>query len=64
MVKDVVITREEIDGLMRSLLDSDAPATGATRLTDWARNNHAILGRRYASEVARRTNRDTAYENL
>lgn len=64
IVKDVVITREEIEGLMRSLLDSDAPATGTTRLTDWARNNHAILGRRYASEVARRTNRDTAYENL
>ena len=64
VVKDVIITREEIEGLMRSLLDSDAPAAGSTRLTDWARNNHAILGRRYASEVARRIKRDTAYEDL
>ena len=36
MVKDVVITREEIEGLMRGLLDSDAPAAGNTKLTDWA----------------------------
>ncbi|MAG58476.1 MAG: epimerase [Planctomycetes bacterium] len=63
-VKDVIITREEIKGLMRSLLDSDAEPTAPTKLTDWARGNRATLGRRYASEVARRVMRDAAYEDL
>ncbi len=63
-VKDVIITREEITGLMRGLLDSDAPSTAPTRLTDWARKNRATLGRRYASEVARRVKREAAYEDL
>ena len=57
-VGDVVITREEIAGLMRGLLDSDAEAAGPTVLTEWARAERATLGRRYASEVRRRTVRD------
>jgi len=32
--------------------------------TDWARQNAARLGRRYANELARRRHRRTAYENL
>ncbi len=60
-VKDVVITREEIEGLMRGLLDSDAPAAGHTRLTEWATEHRDTLGRRYASEVGRRVKRDEAY---
>jgi uncharacterized protein YbjT (DUF2867 family) len=64
LVKDVIITREEITGLMRGLLDSDSPPTAPTRLTDWARNNSAKLGHRYASEVARRVKREVAYEDL
>ncbi|MCH8155897.1 MAG: hypothetical protein IH786_11720 [Proteobacteria bacterium] len=63
-VKDVIITREEITGLMRNLLDSQSPPTAPTKLTDWARSNPATLGRRYASEVARRVKRATAYEDL
>ena len=61
---DVFITREEIDGLMRGLLHTDSPPAGATRLTDWARDNAATLGVKYASELARRKNRAAAYENL
>ena len=64
LVKDVIITREEITGLMRSLLDSDAPPTASTKLTDWAKDNRATLGHRYASEVARRVKREAAYEDL
>jgi uncharacterized protein YbjT (DUF2867 family) len=64
MVKDVVITREEIEGLMRGLLDSDAPAAGNTKLTDWAVEHRDRLGRRYASEVGRRVKRDEAYEAI
>lgn len=64
LVRDVVITWEEVLGLMRGLLDSPAPATGTTRLTDWARAHADQLGRRYASELARRLRRDVGYEQL
>jgi NADH dehydrogenase len=65
IVNDVIITREEIDGLMRGLLDSDAPAPeAATRLTDWAREHRAELGVKYASEVGRRVQRTAAYDHV
>jgi NADH dehydrogenase len=64
LVKDVVITREEIEGLMAGLLCVDTSPTGSTRLTDWARENSATLGRSYASELARRRDRITSYERL
>ena len=51
---DVIITREEIKGLMRGLLDSDNPATGVIKLTKWAKEQRETLGRKYASEVGRR----------
>jgi NADH dehydrogenase len=63
-VKDVIITREEIDGLMRGLLWSSKPSLGSVRLTAWAREHAADLGRRYASEVQRRVVRDVAYEKI
>lgn len=62
--RDVVITREEIDGLMAGLLYVDSPPAGETRLTDWAKEHADTLGRRYASELARRRNRHDAYGNL
>ncbi|MBN2217915.1 MAG: NAD(P)H-binding protein [Pirellulales bacterium] len=61
---DVMITREEIRGLMAGLLAVDAPPTGQIRLTDWAAQHAESLGRHYASELARRRNREEAYENL
>ncbi len=51
---DVVITREEIGGLMAGLLAVDSAPTGKTKLTDWARENRETLGKFYASELARR----------
>lgn len=54
LVGDVVITREEIEGLMADLLFVDAPPAGRTALSEWARTHAATLGRRYASELARR----------
>jgi NADH dehydrogenase len=54
VVGDVVVTREEITGLMAGLLDVEGPPTGSTRLTDWARENAATLGARYAHEISRR----------
>jgi len=32
----------------------DSPPAGQTKLTDWARQNATVLGRRYASELGRR----------
>lgn len=61
LVRDVIITREEIAGLMRGLLDSPAPAAGTVRLSEWMAENAATLGLRYASEVGRRVNRVSEY---
>jgi NADH dehydrogenase len=63
-VGDVVITREEIEGLMANLLCTDSPPAGETKLTEWVRIHADTLGLRYASEVARRKDRESAYEAL
>ena len=52
-LRDVVLTREEIDGLMSGHLVSSDPPTAATRLTGWLRDHRCTLGRHYASELAR-----------
>lgn len=53
VVRDVVLTKEEIDGLMSGHLVSQGPPTARTRLTDWMRDHRETLGRHYASELAR-----------
>ena len=53
-LRDVVLTRDEVKGLMGDLLCVDSPPAGQTKLTDWAREHADSLGRRYASELARR----------
>jgi uncharacterized protein YbjT (DUF2867 family) len=52
-VGDVLITREEVLGLMAGLLVSSDPPLGATRLSDWLAANRASVGMKYASEIAR-----------
>lgn len=54
LVGDVMITREEIEGLMGDLFYVDSPPAGTVRLTDWAQQHAATLGEHYASELARR----------
>ncbi len=56
-VGDVMITRDEIAGLMANLLYVDAPPAGPTKLTAWARDQANSLGRQYRSELARRQTR-------
>jgi NADH dehydrogenase len=63
LVGDVMITREEIDGLMANLLYVDAPPAGTTKLSEWMRDNATTLGRRYTSELVRRTDRVAAYRS-
>jgi uncharacterized protein YbjT (DUF2867 family) len=53
IVGDVILTCEEIDGLMANLLVSKQSATGQTRFSDWLAMNVATLGMKYASEVKR-----------
>jgi len=60
-VADVVLTREEIDGLKSNLLVTNSKPTGKTRLTDWLKVNKNIVGKKYASELARRKNRKVPY---
>jgi len=64
MVGDMMITREEIEGLMEDLLYTSSPPAGETKLTDWAKAHANNLGRHYASELARRHDRQQAYEKL
>ena len=49
----MVLTRDEIDGLMAGLLVSHSPPTGQVRLSDWLKENRDRLGTRYASELSR-----------
>lgn len=51
---DILLTRDEIDGLMDNLLYVDDQPAGTTRLTQWLDENSETLGRHYASELARR----------
>ncbi|NOX56650.1 MAG: NAD(P)H-binding protein [Planctomycetes bacterium] len=64
LVDDVLITWDEVQGLMADLLYVEAPPAGQTRLTEWANEHADELGRRYASELARRRNRSVAYDEL
>jgi len=52
-VKDVLLTPEEVDGLMANLLVSKEPARGKTRFDDWLRKNNRKIGAAYASELAK-----------
>ena len=53
VVRDVVLTRDEIRELTSSLLTSQQPPLGTIRVTDWVRANADTLGRKWASELAR-----------
>ena len=61
LVGDVVITREEIRGLMEGRLYVDAAPQGTTKLTDWIVRHKTNLGRHYTSELARRVDRVSGY---
>ena len=60
---DMVITREEIRGLMEGRLYVNAPPLGATKLSEWVAEHRDTLGYRYTSELLRRTDRLTTYRS-
>jgi NADH dehydrogenase len=50
-VGDVVLTPEEVQGLMAGLLVSNEPPRGKTHLADWLEKNKDKVGAKYASEI-------------
>ena len=62
-VRDFIITRQEIKGLMEGRLYVDGPPLGTTRLSDWIARHKDTLGRSYTSEMARRMDRLSEYRS-
>jgi NADH dehydrogenase len=52
-VGDVILTPEEVEGLMANLLVSKQPARGKTAFKEWLEANKSTVGTRYASEIKR-----------
>lgn len=52
-VRDVILTPEEVDGLMANLLVSPEPPRCPTRLSDWLAEHKSTVGVEYASELKR-----------
>jgi NADH dehydrogenase len=52
-LRDVLLTRDELDGLRANLLVSEGPATGSTSFRAWTEAHGDALGVRYRSELAR-----------
>lgn len=50
-MRDVLLTPEEYRSMAEGLADSDAPATGSTRLSEWLVEHGDTLGKRYANEL-------------
>jgi uncharacterized protein YbjT (DUF2867 family) len=53
LVRDVVLTPDEIDGLMAGLLVSDEPPLGEIAFSEWLEQSGGSRGRRYANELGR-----------
>jgi len=53
LLGDVLLTKEEIDGLMADLLVSQHPPTGKTKLSEWLRGAGKDSGQIYSSELKR-----------
>jgi nucleoside-diphosphate-sugar epimerase len=52
-LKDVILTENELKGLMAELLTSSQPPNAATRFSAWLEENMSSVGSRYSSEIAR-----------
>jgi len=62
-VGDIIITREEIKGLMADLLYVKSPPAGNTKLTDWIREHAQSLGKNYTGELIRRKDLKSGYRS-
>jgi nucleoside-diphosphate-sugar epimerase len=64
MVGDVINTRDEVKGLMQERLYVDSPPLGTIKLSHWVRAHREKIGRQYASELQRRFDRVSAYQQI
>jgi NADH dehydrogenase len=53
-LKDMVITRAEIRGLMRGLVASDEDPLGVISFNEWVAENGFVLGRQYNNDLKER----------
>ena len=53
LVRDVVLTSDEIEGLMAGLLVSDEPPRGEIAFSEWLDRSRGSVGRSYANELGR-----------
>jgi uncharacterized protein YbjT (DUF2867 family) len=53
LLRDVIVTRDELAGLSRSLLTSTEEPRGGDRFADWIPSQAATLGQSYVSELKR-----------
>ncbi len=53
LVRDVVLTRDEVEALQAGLLVSDEPPQGRHRFEDWLAEHASTLGESYESELRR-----------
>lgn len=60
LVRDVVLTADEIRGLTSGLLASHQPALGQTSFIEWLSENGSTLGRAYTNELDRHFRRPKA----
>ena len=51
MVKDILLTKDEVDGLMSNLLISKEKPRGKTGISDWLTQNADVVGTKHASEL-------------
>jgi len=51
LLRDRLLTTDEYNAMADGLADSQAPANGQTRLTDWLSANAESLGRRYINDT-------------
>jgi hypothetical protein len=52
-LRDVLVTSDEVAGLMAELVTSDSPTTGRISFSEWVSKNGEGLGREYVSELER-----------
>jgi NADH dehydrogenase len=52
-LRDVLLTRNELRGLMDEMLTSTQTPNGATAFSDWVREHRDTIGASYSSEMAR-----------
>jgi NADH dehydrogenase len=50
-VRDVVLTSDDVHGLVADLLVTNSQPAGQTKLSEWLESNHALVGKRWVSEL-------------